>query len=99
MATNQEIINSFVNYMKQNGGVSKSWYVGIAADARDRLFNGHGVHQNGDAWIYQSANSAKDARDLEYYFLNTYKTDGGTGGGDWMSKMIYAYYKNAHTKP
>jgi len=97
--SSDKIISDIKDYIRNNGSVYSSWYVGIAKDPRDRLFNGHNVHQNGDAWIYREAESSQVARDVENYFINTLGTDGGPGGGDWQSNNVYAYKKNSHTDP
>jgi hypothetical protein len=95
----QEIINDIKNHIGQDGGAYRAWYVGIARDARDRLFNGHGVHQRADAWIYRQASSSDAARDVEDYLVNTLGTDGGPGGGDSSTDMVYAYKKSPRTNP
>ncbi|MEK7616663.1 MAG: hypothetical protein AAB414_01265 [Patescibacteria group bacterium] len=41
--TNQVIIAEIKAYMAQGGGSYSDWYVGIAADPRQRLFNDHSV--------------------------------------------------------
>jgi hypothetical protein len=84
-------------YIDDGGGRYREWYVGIAADARKRLFTDHGVREKGDMWIFRTFASADDARKVEDYFVNTLGTDGGPGGGDDDSKSVYAYHKEAHT--
>jgi len=98
MVTKQQIVNEISDYMKKCGGVYREWYIGISSDARNRLFNGHGVKENGDYWIYRGADTNQDARDVEQTFLKA-GCAGGTGGGDWTSKSVYAYKKNSHTNP
>jgi len=95
----QEIISEIEAYMQNGGGSLRAWYVGISNDARTRLFNGHRVRENGDWWIYSKASSSQVAREVEDYFVNTLGTDGGIGGGDQTSDVVYAYKKAAHTNP
>jgi len=95
----QEIINNIKAYISKNGDRYREWYVGIASDPRQRLFNEHGVHQNGDAWICEQSESDSAAREIEKYFVETLGTDGGAGGGDYTSIFVYAYKKSSHTKP
>ncbi len=95
----QEIIDAFKNHIAKGGGGSRAWYVGISKDGRERLFNGHGVREEGDWWIYRTATSAQVAREIEDYFVTTLGTDGGTGGGDTAADMVYAYKKASHTDP
>ena len=97
--TKEELIAAINAYMQKGGGVYKAWYVGISKDAKDRLFNGHSVKENGDWWIYDRAISSTVAREVEDYYVNRMGTDGGTGGGDYTADMVYAYKKAPHTRP
>jgi hypothetical protein len=100
MAKSEETIKSDIKaYIEKGRGAYADWYVGISKDPRGRLFNGHGVHEKGDLWIYSQAETAAAAQSVESYFVNTLGTDGGTGGGDKESEYVYAYKKNAHTDP
>ena len=100
MAKSEEEIKSDIEaYVLKGGGSYSAWYVGISKDARDRLFNGHGVHEKGDWWIYSQAQSSAAARNVEVYFVNTLNTDGAPGGGDKDADYVYAYKKAAHTTP
>lgn len=84
------LISEFVTYMNRFDSNYCNWYVGIASDARDRLFNGHQVREQG-IWIFNNAGSEASAREIEKYFINTLKTQGGSGGGDNNTTMVYAY--------
>ena len=100
MAYSEDKIKSDVEaYIQQGGGGHSAWYVGIAKDPRDRLFNGHGVQEKGDWWIFRQAESSGAARSVESHFVNALGTDGGTGGGLPDSTFVYAYKKTAHTTP
>ena len=99
MLSKQQIITEINNWILKGGVGYGSWYVGISTNARDRLFSGHGVHEQNDWWIFREAESAQVAREIEMYFLQTLKTDGGPGGGDPTSNMVYAYKKSANTRP
>jgi len=78
------------------GGSYSSWYVGIAADPRDRLFNRHSVSETGDSWIYRICDSNQDARTVENALLRL-GTKGGPSGGDNATKSVYAYKIGPHT--
>jgi hypothetical protein len=95
----QQITTDISAHMKKGGGSYSSWYVGISKDPRDRLFSQHKVQEDGDWWIYRQAISGATARDVEEYFINTLKTDGGPGGGDQTADYVYAYKKSSHTDP
>ena len=95
----QEIIKDINTYILKGGGRYSDWYVGISKDARDRLFSSHNVKEEGDLWIFSSASSSQVAREIENYFINSLRTDGGTGGGDVNADIVYAYKKAPHTSP
>lgn len=95
----QEIIDEIKTHVQRCGGNYSAWYVGISKDAKDRLFNGHNIREKKDTWIFRTASSSQVSRDIEEYFVNTLGTDGGTGGGDNTSNIVYAYKKAAHTNP
>lgn len=84
-------------YVEECGGTKTQWYVGIATDARDRLFNDHNVNEDNDYWIYRIASSDTISRRVEKHFLDL-GYDGGDGGGDENTKSVYAYRKTSNTK-
>jgi hypothetical protein len=94
-----QIIQEIKDYISKCGGSYSDWYVGITSDINSRLFGDHGVRKDGDQWIYSTAPSSSDARNIERYFIDTLGTDGGSGGGDYSSNIVYAYKKNPHTSP
>ncbi|MFH2068271.1 MAG: hypothetical protein ABII89_02250 [Candidatus Omnitrophota bacterium] len=98
--TKEQIIADITDYISKSG--VKYWnevYVGVSKDVKDRLFNGHGVIEQSDKWIYRQATSSAVARDIESYFINTLGATGGTGGGDDTADYVYAYKKESHTDP
>lgn len=101
MAQSKEtIIKEIYNHMNNGcpqGTPFKKLYIGIAADATDRLFKDHSVDREKDIWIYRTANSDTVAREIEKYFLDL-GFDGGSGGGDDNSKMVYCFLQNSHTR-
>ena len=97
--TKQEIMDDIKTHMQKRGGEHSGWYVGVSKNAKNRLFDDHSVKEKKDVWIYRKADSSQTAREIEDYFVNDLKTDGGTGGGDKTSDMVYAYKKAKHTEP
>lgn len=95
----QEIVQDIEQHMSNNGGRGSQWYVGIATNARDRLFQDHNVREKGDAWIFRQAQSSQAAREVEKALVERHGTDGGAGGGDSSTDKVYAYKKDSHTKP
>lgn len=95
----QEIIDEIKAHIQKEGSGYRSWYVGISEDARDRLFNGHGVPKENAWWIFREVSSASVACEGEEYFVNTLGTDGAPGGGSDKSNQVYAYKKTSVTNP
>ena len=99
MATRQEVI-TFLNdkLTKSPNTTNGQWYVGIASDVKDRLFSDHNVSETEDIWAYKEADTDEIARSVEQHFLNT-ELDGGPGGGDEGTRIVYVYLKSSRTKP
>lgn len=96
-ASKSTIISDIKAYVAKCGGDYSDWYVGIAADPEQRLFNDHGVSKNSGAWIWIRAASADDARAAEKSLLALGMT-GGPGGGDEESDCVYGYRITSTTK-
>jgi len=92
----QIVISEILAHIRLCGGGYPDWYVGIAAEPKDRLFNSHGVRQ-GDAWIHRECDSSAAAREVEAYFVKTLGAAGGPGGGDYSTTHVYAYKIAPHT--
>jgi len=92
----QNVIAEIGAYVANCGGSYLDWYCGIAAQPRERLFTGHAVREQGDAWIYRSCTDSETARAIERFFLAR-GMKGGPGGGDDDSACIYAYRIAGHT--
>lgn len=101
MAKSKEtIISEIMDHMNNccpDGTSYKKLYIGIAADATERLFKGHSVDREKDIWIYRTASSDDVAREIEKHFIDL-GFDGGPGGGDEDSKQIYCFMQNSHTR-
>jgi hypothetical protein len=95
--TKESIKADIEAYMQKRGGSYSDWYVGIASDPKQRLFNDHNVDEKNGAWIYRKADSSSVAREVEECFVNTLGTDGGSGGGDYSTNYVYAYKKTSYT--
>ena len=94
MATKGQIITAITNHFK--GHAYKNCYVGITSNVARRLHGDHNVPRKGEGghWITRSADTNRIARAVEEHFLNA-GMDGGGGGGDNRSKVVYAYKKMA----
>lgn len=94
--TESQIIAEIAAHLDKEGSVHGSWYVGISADPRRRLFNDHNVSEKGGWWIFRRAANDTIARRIEQHFLDL-GCDGGGGGGDHTCCSVYAYRKTATT--
>jgi hypothetical protein len=90
MATKAEITNAIAGYVSKCGGAYSTWYIGIAADVKRRLFNDHAVSEKNDSWIYRGCENHDIARAIEKNFLDL-GMKGGGGGGDSKTTYVYAY--------
>lgn len=93
-----KIIQEIKDHVRKCGGSFSSWYIGIAEDPKDRLFSEHNVSEKEGIWIYKTTSSSEIARNIEQHFLSL-EMDGGSGGGDYLSKAVYCYKKNYSTHP
>lgn len=98
MKTSKEIVAEILSHISKRGGEHREWYVGIAENARKRLFEDHGVVEKIDKWIFRECKNSEAARTIENYLLEKYEFKGGTGGGSDMTKYVYAYKIASHTE-
>lgn len=82
--------------IQKYGGKYQEWYCGITKDVESRLFGDHGVVKGTNAYSYRNADSDKEARAIEEHFLAK-GCQGGNGGGDDESNIIYAYKIGSNT--
>lgn len=85
-------------YIEEHGGAFRNWYVGIATDARLRMFEDHKVDEKEGAWIVRICISDASARKVEEDLIKL-GCDGSGGGGNVTTVEVYAYLKTAYTEP
>jgi hypothetical protein len=90
MRSTKEIVANLNAYIRQIGGPARTWYVGVAADPRARLFSDHKVDEQSGHWIIDQASSADVAREVEKLYLEKGYA-GGPGGGRGKTVYVYAY--------
>ena len=73
-----------------------TWYAGIAAQPKHRLFEDHNVSESMGRWIHVRAHDNATAREAEK-LLHDAGFDGGPGGGDAETTAVYAYKKTKST--
>ena len=84
-------------YMSKFDGDYSDWFVGIAKDVDEELFEKHKVDENG-IWISFGADTDEIAKEVEKYFLDK-NTDGNPVKLDENVRIVYAYKKNSKTNP
>jgi hypothetical protein len=95
--TKNAIKEHLLNHIHSRGGHYSGWYIGIAKNPKERLFNDHNVQEVGGHWVYEQCASDTIAREIEKEFLEL-DFDGGGGGGDHETIFIYAYKKTTNTE-
>jgi hypothetical protein len=96
-STLQQVVNEIDGHIRQCGGAYATWYCGIAADPRDRLFSGHSVDEKNVPWIHRDCGSDDAARKVEAHF-HAKGCQGDGGGGDGDTRYVYAYKITASTR-
>jgi hypothetical protein len=72
------------------------WYVGIAANPRERLFQGHNVSEPAGAWLYRDVGSVSTAKDIEAIFIKKGCKSGSTKEDN--PHYVYAYKMTRTTR-
>ena len=90
---NEIIAKIDAHLQKSGGGQYSDFYVGVAKNAENRLFNEHLVLKKGQWWIYIPADSPETARKVEQHYLNL----GMRGGNNATEKNAYKVYCYAVT--
>lgn len=99
VSTQEEIVENLNRYMRGFPETTNSeWYVGIATNPRNRLFDDHNVSENTGIWSFATADTHEIARAVEQSYLDA-GCDGGGGGGDSSTKAVYVYLKTSSTNP
>ena len=93
-----EIKRKIENYRREYGkSVAKRLYIGITNDVERRLFGFHRVPRRNYWWIYLPADDDETARRVERHFIEA-GMQGGAGGGNENSKIVYCYEVSTETR-
>lgn len=93
-----DVVNDIVCYIRKTQTPLDEWYVGIAKDAKVRLFEDHRVNKNMDYWIYRKCLSNDAACRVKQCLITKYQMDGGLNSAGYALRFVYAYKKERHTK-
>ena len=97
MYAEQKIMCEVALHMSKSGGNYQDWYAGVAADPKARLFNDHGIKENGDEWICRQCVNAASARAIERYFIKK-GCKGSPVDEEQSTQFFYAYKIEPHTR-
>lgn len=86
----KEAIAAVEEHRVSRGGNRSAWYAGIAKDPEQRLFNDHNVDKGKGHWRWLRCIDEDHARTAEAALLDA-GYQGGPGGGNHLTKYVYAY--------
>lgn len=90
-AIESQVYREMFSSIKQSRVPKESWYIGIAADPEDTLFNRHKV-TDPSTCIYRNALTDESARNVEKMLLKVVRgAKGCGGGGGQVTTWVYAY--------
>ena len=100
MAKSEQIIlQEILAHINKEGGPYNTWYTGITSNVDSRLHGDHNVPREGHWFITRPAENNEAARRIELTLIEQYGTDGGPGGGEYDSTVVYSYKKTSITDP
>jgi len=96
----QQIKFEVLAYIKEFGAQFGEWYVGIADDPKQALFEDHRVDPENGIWLYRQAVSFAACLTIQRYFTETLGTDGiPPETGTEQTDCIYLFRKSETTVP
>jgi len=98
MRTQQQAYDFIKSYMWKFQTYFKDWYVWIASNPEERLFQQHNVDRQNWNWCCTEALfTTDDARAVEKYFIDQHWTKWWTWWWDHTTKFVYAYFITSNT--
>jgi hypothetical protein len=94
----KQIVSTIKQHIKKRGGAYPTWVVGVSANARKQMFEGHGVRRKLDRWILMHAQSPTAARRVWAYLSTRLGIRAVTASDDKTADFVYVYRQMAHTK-
>ncbi len=92
LLSKDEIISDIEARIKRTGGAYRDWYVGVANDNREPIFEAHLLEDKNDGFLYREASTPGCAREIRDYFAThcgALDDPSGRQGG----RIVYAYRK------
>jgi hypothetical protein len=94
----QQVKYEFLAYIKEFDPTFSNWYVGLADQPRQALFEHHGVRDAEDPWLYKQLLTNRAARTVPAIFHRT-PEDGGRSAGGAIGKRglrLFVQGRSAH---
>ena len=96
----QQIKFEIMAHIREFGANFSDWYVGIADNPKETLFEKHKIDPEQDIWMYKQALSFAACKTVQRYFLDTLKTDGEPAcEATESTDCVYLYKKSPRTVP
>ncbi len=87
----QDVYDSLIRCMEDNGGVFSDWYCGITNNVHRRVVLEHKVLEKSGLAYWCECLNKTDAEAVENQLINNKKCAGGGGGGTNDSVHVYVY--------
>lgn len=95
----QQVKYEFLAYIKEFDPTFSNWYVGLADQPKQALFEQHGVRDAEDPWLYKQLLTHRAARTVSQYFIEHLKTAGELPPEQSENvDCVYLYKISAHTR-
>jgi hypothetical protein len=95
----QQVKYEFLAYIKEFDPTFSNWYVGLADQPRQALFERHGVRDAEDPWLYKQRLTNRAARTVQQYFIEHRETAGAPSMEQSEDvDCVYLYKVAAHTR-
>jgi hypothetical protein len=94
-----QIIADVEAFVFKHGGSFKEWYVGAAAEPRDKLFDVHKFQRKVDVGLIRTAPTWEQAREVVAFFVTSFGAKGDPGTVTESDVHVYAYKTAPHTHP
>ncbi len=69
-ATHEEIVRGIQNHIDKYDSKATDWYIGIAINIRNKLFEAHKVSEENGVWIYRAAENHRVAKEIKKHFVS-----------------------------
>ena len=93
-----DIVQHLRGFIEEHVCAPHEWYVGLATDAEENLFQYHKVDRQRDSWIYRMAENPEVAWSVQHYLLKL-GCHGETRPKESAATMIYVYLKSDRNTP